>query len=150
MLVTSTQFLGFSVGGYTPMFPRSSPFYECVRCSGTYFTHVRPPVRPANLVTCTLFNTLHATSYASISTRGEISRGHFFLYAWITGICWYFLPGYLCQGLSYFSCAYWIVPDTIVMNQLFGYVHGFGMSLITFDWAQTSYKYMKIPPRLMF
>ncbi|KAF8452243.1 OPT oligopeptide transporter [Boletus edulis BED1] len=102
---------------------------------------VQPPsmIWPANLVTCALFNTLHSQSYVGMGTRGGISRERFFLYAWIAGICWYFVPGYLFQALSYFSWVCWIAPNNIVVNQLFGYVHGLGMSLITFDWAQISY-----------
>ena len=54
-------------------------------------------------------------------------------------MCWYFVPGYLFQALSYFSWVCWIAPDNIVVNQLFGYVGGLGMSTITFDWAQISF-----------
>ncbi|KAG8215868.1 OPT oligopeptide transporter protein-domain-containing protein [Butyriboletus roseoflavus] len=123
MLVMSTQLLGFSLGGILRRFL------------------VQPPsmIWPTNLVTCALFNTLHSVSYAGIGTHGGISRERFFLYAWAAGMCWYFLPGYLFQGLSYFSWVCWIAPNNIVVNQLFGYVSGLGMSLITFDWAQITY-----------
>jgi hypothetical protein len=43
------------------------------------------------------------------------------------------------MGLSYFSWVCWIAPDNIVVNQMFGYVSGMGMSMVTFDWAQISY-----------
>ena len=136
----STQLLGFSLGGILRRFLVQPPSMSvCVASGNVSLTDITPPVWPANLVTCALFNTLHATSYAGIGTRGGISRGRFFLYAWIAGVCWYFLPGYLFQGLSYFSWVCWITPDNIVVNQLFGYVNGLGMSLITFDWAQISY-----------
>ena len=78
-------------------------------------------VWPATLVTCTLFNTLHLKSYTGMGTRGGISREHFFLYVWATGMCWYFVPGYLFQALSYFSWVCWIAPDNIAVNQLFGW-----------------------------
>ena len=93
-------------------------------------------VWPANLVTCALFNTLHAQTYAGAGNRGGISRERFFLYALTGSTVWYFFPGYLFQALSYFSWVTWIAPDNIPVNQMFGYVHGMGMSLITFDWAQ--------------
>ncbi|KAF8556645.1 OPT oligopeptide transporter [Imleria badia] len=123
MLVMSTQLLGFSIGGILRRFL------------------VQPPsmIWPANLVSCALFNTLHSQTYAGMGTRGGISRERFFLYAWAAGFCWYFVPGYLFQGLSYFSWVCWIAPENIVVNQLFGYVSGLGMSLITFDWAQISF-----------
>jgi OPT family small oligopeptide transporter len=49
------------------------------------------------------------------------------------------VPGYLFQALSYFSWVTWIAPENTTIAQLFGYVHGLGMSVITFDWAQITY-----------
>ncbi|KAG5645321.1 hypothetical protein DXG03_006510 [Asterophora parasitica] len=123
MVVMSTQLIGFSIGGVARRFL------------------VQPPsmIWPANLVTCALFNTLHAQSYAGVGTRGGISRERFFLYAFIVSGVWYVFPNYLFSALSYFSWVCWIAPDNIPVNQMFGYVHGLGMSLITFDWAQIAY-----------
>lgn len=121
--------------------PRPTPFNECgfsSFLSPSFDSHL-PTVWPSNLVTCALFNTLHSQTYAGIGTRGGISRERFFFYAWICGLLWYIVPGYLFMGLSYFSWACWIVPDNIVVNQMFGYVSGMGMSMVTFDWAQISY-----------
>ncbi|KAF9045786.1 OPT oligopeptide transporter [Hymenopellis radicata] len=123
MVVMSTQLIGFSIGGIARRFL------------------VQPPsmIWPANLVTCALFNTLHAQTYAGVGNRGGISRERFFAFAFAGSFCWYFLPGYLFQALSYFSWVCWIAPDNVPVNQMFGYVHGMGMSLITFDWAQIAY-----------
>ncbi|KAG1850523.1 OPT oligopeptide transporter protein-domain-containing protein [Suillus tomentosus] len=123
MVVMSTQLIGFSIGGILRRFL------------------VQPPsmIWPANLVTCALFNTLHSQTYAGIGTRGGISRERFFFYAWLGGLLWYLVPGYLFQGLSYFSWVCWIAPENIVVNQMFGYVSGLGMSMITFDWSQIAY-----------
>ncbi|KAF5375910.1 hypothetical protein D9615_008169 [Tricholomella constricta] len=123
MIVMSTQLIGFSIGGVARRFL------------------VQPPsmIWPTNLVTCALFNTLHAQTYAGIGSRGGISRERFFLYAFIGSMSWYLFPGYIFQALSYFSWVCWIAPDNIRVNQMFGYVHGLGMSLITFDWAQIAY-----------
>ncbi|KAG2088568.1 OPT oligopeptide transporter protein-domain-containing protein [Suillus discolor] len=90
-------------------------------------------VWPANLVTCALFNTLHSQTYAGIS------RERFFFYAWFGGLLWYLVPGYLFQGISYFSWVCWIAPENIVVNQTSGYVSGLGMSMVTFDWSQIAY-----------
>jgi len=54
-------------------------------------------------------------------------------------VLWYFVPGYLFQATSYFSWVCWIAPENIVVNQMFGYVSGMGMSMITLDWAQITY-----------
>ncbi|KAK7443795.1 hypothetical protein VKT23_015576 [Stygiomarasmius scandens] len=123
MVVMSTQLIGFSIGGIARRFL------------------VQPPsmIWPANLVTCALFNTLHQQTYAGVGNRAGLSRERFFLYAFIASFCWYFLPGYLFQALSYFSWVCWIAPENVPVNQMFGYVHGMGMSLITFDWAQIAY-----------
>ncbi|CCM00225.1 uncharacterized protein FIBRA_02253 [Fibroporia radiculosa] len=123
MIVLSTQLIGFSIGGV------------CRR----YL--VQPPsmIWPASLVTCALFNTLHSQQYAGIGQHGGISRERFFAYAFTAGVCWYFFPGYIFQALSYFSWVCWIAPDNVVINQLFGYESGLGMSLITFDWSQIAF-----------
>ncbi|KAH8078033.1 OPT oligopeptide transporter [Cristinia sonorae] len=123
MLVMSTQLIGFSIGGIARRFL------------------VQPPsmIWPATLVTCTLFNTLHQQQYAGIGNRGGISRERFFAYAFAASAVWYIFPSYLFQALSYFNWVCWIAPDNIPVNQMFGDIHGLGMSLITFDWAQIAY-----------
>ncbi|KAF7795143.1 hypothetical protein EIP86_006291 [Pleurotus ostreatoroseus] len=123
LVVMSTQLIGFSIGGIARRFL------------------VQPPsmIWPANLVTCTLFNTLHSQQYAGMGTRGGISRERFFTYVFIGSFCWYWLPGYVFQALSYTNWVCWIVPNNVVVNQLFGTVSGLGMSIITFDWSQISY-----------
>ena len=137
----STQLLGFSIGGILRRFLIQPPSMSVHVASwrNVSLTHVAYAVWPAHLVTCALFNTLHAKSYAGTGTRGGASRKRLFLYAWAAGMCWYFVPSYLFQALSYFSWVSWIAPDNIVVNQLFGYVSGLGMSTITFDWAQISF-----------
>ncbi|KAL1942284.1 hypothetical protein VTO73DRAFT_6348 [Trametes versicolor] len=123
MVVMSTQLIGFSIGGIARRFL------------------VAPPsmIWPTNLVTCALFNTLHSQHYAGIGNRGGISREWFFLYVFIGSFFWYFFPGYIFQALSYFTWVCWIAPNNVVVNQLFGYYNGLGMSLITFDWSQITY-----------
>ncbi|KAI1791295.1 OPT oligopeptide transporter [Ganoderma leucocontextum] len=123
MVVMSTQLIGFSIGGIARRFL------------------VQPPsmIWPANLVTCALFNTLHQQVYAGMGGRGGMSREKFFFIAFACSTCWYFFPGYIFQALSFFNWVCWIAPNNIVVNQLFGYSSGLGMSLVTFDWAQIAY-----------
>ncbi|KAF4573388.1 hypothetical protein EYR40_003531 [Pleurotus pulmonarius] len=89
MLTMSTQLIGFSIGGV-----------------GRRFL-VQPPsmIWPSNLVTCTLFNTLHSQVYAGVGSRGGLSRERFFFYCFIASACWYIVPGYLFQALSVFTWA---------------------------------------------
>jgi OPT family small oligopeptide transporter len=123
MLVISTQLIGFSLGGILRRFL------------------VDPPsmIWPVNLVQCALFNTLHSTQYKGVGNHRGMSREKFFLIALTGSALWYFVPGYLFTGLSYFSWVCWIAPENVPVNQMFGYVSGMGMSLLTFDWAQISY-----------
>ncbi|KAJ7645880.1 small oligopeptide transporter [Mycena polygramma] len=122
-VVMSTQLIGFSIGGVARRFLVSPPSM----------------IWPTNLVNCALFNTLHSQYYAGIGTRGGLSRERFFLYAFLGSFFWYFFPGYLFQALSYFSWVTWIRPNNPTVAQLFGYFHGMGMSVITFDWNQITY-----------
>ncbi|KAF9038006.1 OPT oligopeptide transporter [Panaeolus papilionaceus] len=123
MVVMSTQLIGFSIGGIARRFL------------------VQPPamIWPSNLATCALFNTLHAQTYAGIGTRGGISRERFFFYMFLCSGLWYIFPGYLFSALSLFTWVCWIAPNNVPVNQMFGYAHGLGMSLITFDWSQIAY-----------
>jgi len=123
MVVMSTQLIGFSIGGIAKRFL------------------VQPPsmIWPYNLVTCALFNTLHAQQYAGVGARGGYSREKFFYIAFAGSFCWYFFPGYLFTGLSFFGWVCWIKPNNIVVNQLFGVNFGLAMGMITFDWAQIAY-----------
>ncbi|KAK7685221.1 hypothetical protein QCA50_011584 [Cerrena zonata] len=123
MITMSTQLIGFSIGGVARRFLVSPPSM----------------IWPSNLVTCALFNTLHSQQYAGIGGRGGVSRERFFCYAFIASALWYILPGYLFGALSMFNWVCWIAPENIVVNQLFGYTSGLGMSIITFDWAQVVY-----------
>ncbi|KAH8101599.1 OPT oligopeptide transporter [Cristinia sonorae] len=123
LMVMSTQLIGFSIGGIARRF----------------LVQPAAMIWPANLVTCVLFNTLHSQQYAGMGTRGGISRERFFTYAFVGSIIWYFFPGYIFQALSYFNWVCWIAPDNVPLNQMFGYTHGLGMSLLTFDWAQIGY-----------
>jgi len=123
LVVMSTQLIGFSIGGVLRRFL------------------VQPPsmIWPINLVSCALFNTLHSQQYAGIGSYGGISRERFFTYVFTGSFLWYFFPGYIFQALSFFSWVTWIRPDDTTIAALFGYVHGMGMSTITFDWSQIAY-----------
>ncbi|EGN96301.1 hypothetical protein SERLA73DRAFT_112539 [Serpula lacrymans var. lacrymans S7.3] len=123
MLVMSTQLIGFSIGGVARRFLVSPPSM----------------IWPTNLVTCSLFNTLHSQYYAGIGSRGGMNRERFFFYAFLGSFCWHFFPAYIFTALSMFSWVTWIVPDNTVINQLFGYESGLGMSVFTFDWSQIAF-----------
>ena len=84
----------------------------------------RSLVWPTNLVTCALFNTLHQQQYSGIGDCGGISRERFFSYIFFGSFCWYWFPDYIFQAMSYFNWVCWILPNNVVINQLFGYSSG--------------------------
>ena len=121
LLCLSTQVMGFSVAGFL------RPFL------------VWPSAMlwPASLVNCTLLTTLHKTYYAKETKH--ISRQRFFLYVFLAGFAYYFLPGYLFTALSVFNWVCWIAPQNPTVNALFGTNTGLGMGLLTFDWSMISW-----------
>lgn len=94
---------------------------------------------PSNLVNCTLMYTLHdQNSFSSKKDSWPITRFRWFLYVMCGSFVWYFFPGWLFRGLSYFTFACWIAPQNVVVNQIFGGLTGLGLIPITFDWTVIS------------
>ncbi|KAN0111238.1 OPT oligopeptide transporter domain containing protein [Russula decolorans] len=129
LLVTSTQLIGFSIGGIFKRFV------------------VAPPsmIWPENLVMAVLLNTLHGQETWGTQARGGISRKRFFFYVFIGYIFYNFLPSYLFTALSSFSWLCWIALNNATVNQLFGVSHGLAMGILTFDWGQISYAISPFP-----
>ncbi|KAK3626797.1 hypothetical protein LTR56_019615 [Elasticomyces elasticus] len=93
---------------------------------------------PGVLGNCALLNSLH--SRANVVANGwKISRINFFLVVMSCAFVWYWFPGGLFVALSYFTWICWIAPKNVVVNQLFGFQTGLGLSPITFDWSQVAY-----------
>ncbi|TDL22401.1 glutathione transporter [Rickenella mellea] len=92
---------------------------------------------PNALVLSALLNVLHN----DITTFGEIgpSRIRFFTFALMGSFFWYWFPGYIFTALSVFSWMCWIVPNNVLVNQIFGYNSGLGLGVITFDWSLISF-----------
>ncbi|KAI0965006.1 OPT family small oligopeptide transporter [Xylaria arbuscula] len=95
---------------------------------------------PGNLVNATLFYTLHDNIPTDpTKTNGwHISRYRWFLYVLGGGFIWYFFPGWIFQGLSYFNFICWALPNNVVVNKLFGGLHGYGILPTTLDWTVIS------------
>lgn len=120
LLLLSTQLLGFSFAGI------------CRR----WLVWPASMIWPQTLVTSTILNTLHAEEDGQ---DGTITRFKYFFFVFGGAIIWYFVPGFLFQGLSQFAWICWIFPNNHVVNTLFGTTSGLGMSFITFDWTQYVY-----------
>jgi len=81
--------------------------------------------------------------------RGGMTRLRFFTYAFIGSAVWYIVPGYLFTALSYFTWVCWIAPNNAPLNQMFGYSHGMGMSIFTFDWAQVGSPFLGLSTEML-
>ncbi|KAK0717183.1 OPT oligopeptide transporter protein-domain-containing protein [Lasiosphaeria miniovina] len=92
---------------------------------------------PTDLVNCALFYTLHDHSPSDPArTNGwTISRYKWFLIIFSGSFLWYWVPGYLFQGLQWFCWITWIYPDSVIVNQLFGGYSGYGLLPMTLDWS---------------
>jgi len=122
LVVLCCQLLGFGVAGL------ASPWL--VEPAGIIW--------PGVLSNCALLSSLHSRANA-VANGWKISRLRFFMYAMAGAFVWYFFPGLIFVGLSYFTWVCWIVPNNLVANHLFGMVTGLGLSPITFDWSQVAY-----------
>lgn len=92
---------------------------------------------PQNLVNATLFYTLHDHSKSDpTKTNGwRIGRYRWFLYLAIGSFIWYFVPGFLFEGLSIFTFITWVKPQNVTLNTLFGGFNGYGILPLTMDWS---------------
>jgi OPT family small oligopeptide transporter len=101
---------------------------------------------PADLVNCALFYTLHDQSPSNpAKTNGwSIPRYKLFLYIGTASFIWYWFPGWIFKGLSYFTWIAWIAPNNVLVNKIFGGYSGYGLMPTSFDWSVYS-GYMASP-----
>jgi OPT family small oligopeptide transporter len=121
LLVITTQCLGFGMAGIVRRFlvwPAAMIWPQTLANTAMMYTlHDHKPSNPAE-------------------TNGwSIGRYRYFLYVFTGSFLWYWFPGWIAQGLSYFDWICWIAPNNLIVNQLFGNNTGFGLIPITFDWT---------------
>lgn len=122
LLTCTTQMLGYGLAGLSRNF-----LVKPAAC-----------IWPTNLVSTVLFRTLHS-SENSVANGWQISRLRFFSYVFAGSFLYYFLPGFIFTALSTFTFICWMAPHNTVVNQIFGFNSGLGISPITFDWAMIAY-----------
>ncbi|KAI0868299.1 OPT family small oligopeptide transporter [Hypoxylon argillaceum] len=95
---------------------------------------------PGNLVNATLFHVLHDDKLGDPVKKNiwRIGRYQWFLYVTAGGFVWYFFPGWIFQGLSYFNFICWALPNNVIANKLFGGFRGYGILPTTLDWTVIS------------
>lgn len=120
LLVLTSQMLGYGAAGLTRR----------------WIVYPGSMIWPETLVSTTLFNTIHGSKSKENANGWTISRTSFFALVMVLSFAWYWLPGLLFTGLSYFTIVCWIFPKHKLVNQFFGYKSGLGLLPITFDWTQ--------------
>ncbi|KAI5917267.1 small oligopeptide transporter [Camillea tinctor] len=95
---------------------------------------------PSDLVNASLFYALHDHSPSDpLETNGwAIGRYRWFLYVPGGAFSWYWFPGWIFQGLSYFTFICWAAPNSVIVNKVFGGLHGYGILPTTLDWTLSS------------
>ncbi len=89
---------------------------------------------PSSLVNAAMFYTLHDHSRSDPSrTNGwSIGRYRWFMIVFSGAFLWYWFPGWIFNGLTWFCWLTWIWPDSVIVNKLFGGMSGYGLMPITF------------------
>ncbi|KAK7741841.1 hypothetical protein SLS53_004907 [Cytospora paraplurivora] len=122
MVVLCCQLLGYGVAGL----------------SSRWLVEPASMIWPGVLSNIALLSSLHSRSNA-VADGWKITRIKFFMVVGGCAFVWYWFPGLIFTGLSYFSWICWIVPNNIAVNQVFGMVTGMGLFPLTFDWSMVAY-----------
>lgn len=93
---------------------------------------------PGVLSNVALLSSLHSRANA-VADGWKITRIKFFMVVGGCAFVWYWFPGLMFTGLSYFSWICWIAPKNLAVNQVFGMVTGLGLFPLTFDWSMVAY-----------
>lgn len=121
LLVITTQCVGFGMAGIVRRF----------------LIWPAAMIWPQTLANAALMYTLHdhAPTNPAETNGWSIGRYRWYLYVFAASFAWYWFPGWIAQGLTYFDWIVWIAPTNVVVNQIFGNQAGFGILPITFDWT---------------
>ncbi|KAI0596361.1 small oligopeptide transporter [Biscogniauxia sp. FL1348] len=93
---------------------------------------------PGVLGNVALLSSLHSRANA-VADGWRITRIKFFMVVCFIAFVWYWFPGLIFTGLSYFTWICWIAPNNLAVNQVFGMVTGLGLFPLTFDWSMIAY-----------
>ncbi|KAI0882943.1 small oligopeptide transporter [Annulohypoxylon maeteangense] len=93
---------------------------------------------PGVLGNVALLSSIHSRTNAT-ANGWKITRIKFFMVVCTAAFIWYWFPGLIFTGLSYFTWICWIVPDNLAVNHIFGMVTGLGLFPLTFDWSMVAY-----------
>ncbi|EOA37544.1 hypothetical protein CARUB_v10011782mg [Capsella rubella] len=84
---------------------------------------------PTSVLQVSLFRALHEKDNA------RMSRGKFFVIAFVCSFAWYIFPAYLFLTLSSISWVCWAFPKSITAQQLGSGMSGLGIGAFALDWS---------------
>ncbi|KAI3961275.1 hypothetical protein MKX01_006989 [Papaver californicum] len=84
---------------------------------------------PTTLVQVSLFRALHEKD------NNRMSRGKFFLIAFVCSFAWYLVPGYLFPTLTSISWICWAFSKSVTAQQIGSGMAGLGVGAFTLDWS---------------
>lgn len=144
ILIAQTNFYNMELGaGYQILLVWTSQMlgYGAAGLSRRWVVNPASCVWPQTLISVSLFDALHSGKIDKTIVNGwSMTRYKFFLYVFLFSFVWYWLPGFLFTGLSYFNFILWS-PKTrhnFIANAIFGVESGLGAIPITFDYTQIS------------
>lgn len=125
LLVITSQMAGYGLAGLTRR----------------WIVYPAAAIWPQTLISVSLFDALNDREIDKTIVNGwRASRYKFFLIAFFISFVWYWFPGFIFKGLSYFTIVLWgsATRNNFVVNSLFGVNSGIGLLPISFDYTQIS------------
>lgn len=109
-------------------------------------------VWPASLTTLALNKAFHTDDSNPLPGPFKrfyyMSRLKFFTYAFIAMFIWFWFPGYIFAGLSYFNWMAWIAPTNVKLNAIVSTTTGLGVNpwpTFDFNYCNSLYLPLQIP-----
>ncbi|CAA7022739.1 unnamed protein product [Microthlaspi erraticum] len=84
---------------------------------------------PTSVLQVSLFRALHEKD------KARMSRGKFFVIAFVCSFAWYIFPAYLFLTLSSISWVCWAFPKSITAQQIGSGMSGLGVGSFALDWS---------------
>lgn len=125
-IIQAARFYGFSLApGFSVLVVLCCQLagYGVAGLSSRWLVEPASMIWPGVLSNIALLSSLHSRANA-VADGWRISRINFFGVVAGVGFVWYWLPGLMFTGLSYFTWICWIAPRNVVVNQVFGMVTG--------------------------
>ncbi|SCU97646.1 LAMI_0F10814g1_1 [Lachancea mirantina] len=125
LIVWSSQMLGYGIAGMTKRFVVNPA--SCIW--------------PQTLISVSLFESLHSRKIDRSLVNGwSMSRYKLFYIVFAASFVFYWVPGFLFTGLSYFNFVLWgsKTRHNFIANTIFGVQSGVGAIPLSFDYTQVS------------